>query len=311
MTLVRLLAVWFIFSIIMPDEDSVSIYRVNGIDCSQATDRVAEEEPLEIRVIFNRGSQRVRRAVSVTMRTPGYDEELAAGFLFTEGLIQEAGQIERITTDQDDCNPNVIEVALKPGVTIELDRLTRNFYTTSSCGVCGKSSLAALQTQAPWALVKNEPQVSFATIHEMPKSLREKQRLFADTGGLHAAALFDAEGNLLSIREDVGRHNAVDRLIGELFLAGKLPAERTILFLSGRVSFELMQKAIMAGIPMIAAVGAPSSLAVEMARHFHATLVGFVRNGRFNIYSGPARIFRDQIAEAAVEATSILHPLTQ
>ncbi|MGC3989396.1 MAG: formate dehydrogenase accessory sulfurtransferase FdhD [Chthoniobacteraceae bacterium] len=150
-------------------------------------------------MIFNRGNQRGPARGSQSPCAPrAMTRNWLAGFLFTEGLIHEAGQIERITTDQDDSNPNVIEVALKPGVTIELERLTRNFYTTSSCGVCGKSSLAALQTQAQWSLTKNEPQISFATIHEMPKTLREKQRLFADTGGLHAAALFDAEGKSAS-----------------------------------------------------------------------------------------------------------------
>jgi len=203
----------------------------------------------------------------------------------------------------------VIEVVLKPGVALNLHGLDRNFYTTSSCGICGKASLSALQMQTRWPLVRNEPEISFATVHSLPWILHKAQRVFANTGGLHAAAIFDTAGTLLSAQEDVGRHNAVDRLIGALLLEGKLPAFDKVLFLSGRVSFELMQKALMAGIGIIAAVGAPSSLAVETARHFNATLIGFVREGNFNIYSGPGRIFRDEKLPAHSQA-SILEPLS-
>lgn len=290
----KLSVAWFPvqFFLCMNDHGDLSILRVSGSSCSPAADTVALEEPLEIRVVFERGGQRVRRSVSVTMRTPGRDEELAAGFLFTEGLIHGRAEIDRITTDQEEGNPNVIEVRLKPGVTIELDRLNRNFYTTSSCGVCGKSSLAALQMQTIWPLPTAGPEVSFATIHALPGALHEVQAGFAETGGLHAAALFDMEGTLAVMREDVGRHNAVDKVIGSLLLADKLPAPAHGLFLSGRASFELMQKALMAGIPIVAAVGAPSSLAIETAQTFRATLLGFVRAGRFNIYSGPERVFQ-------------------
>jgi FdhD protein len=240
-------------------------------------DLLPVEEPLEIRL----GG----RTVSITMRTPGHDTELAAGFLFTEGIIRAADQIGDIQSAR-----NSVNVLLKPGVTFDPDGLERHFYTTSSCGVCGKTSIEALRMQGCPTLAGDTPQVASAVIHDLPAALREDQTIFERTGGLHAAALFDAEGLLSLVREDVGRHNAVDKVIGARMLAGRTPLADALLLVSGRASFELTQKALMAGIPILAAVGAPSSLAVETARRFNLTLLGFVRGGRFNIYSGASRI---------------------
>jgi FdhD protein len=246
------------------------------------------------------------------MRTPGDDESLAAGFLFTEGIIKDRDQIASIRY----CGPskfgspentlpngrvsarsskelnersNTIRVDLADGVDLDLKRLERHFYTTSSCGVCGKSSIEALKTGAE-KLADDRFKVAGEVIHGLPNALRGSQDIFDQTGGLHASALFDADGNIDLIREDVGRHNALDKVIGEKFLAGETPLNQRILMVSGRASFELVQKALMASIPILAAVGAPSSLAVEIAREFGMTLIGFVRDGRFNIYCGEQRI---------------------
>ena len=257
------------------------------------TDALAAEEPLEIRLGFPTAENgKIRhRAVSITMRTPGNDFELAAGFLFTEGILQNKNQISSIKH----CGrlgqlQNTVRVDLQSNVEINLNRIERNFYTTSSCGVCGKSSLEALETGAKKLGKRDFPKVAAATIHELSARLRESQKVFDRTGGLHAAALFEAGGNLLELREDVGRHNAVDKLIGAKFLSGEIPLADKILFLSGRASFELVQKAVMAQIPVIAAVGAPSSLAAEAADFFGVTLLGFVRENRFNVYTGMERI---------------------
>lgn len=262
-------------------------------DLARSSDRdvVAVEEPLEIRVGFVEGDVQRQRAVSITMRTPGDDFELAAGFLFTEGLLQSPDQVVGIRhCGRGDALTNTVRVDVRPGVSVELDRLQRNFYTTSSCGVCGKTSLEALATGARRLDSPGVPRVAASIIGALPARLRERQRTFEATGGLHAAALFDPSGHLLELREDVGRHNAVDKLIGARFLAGALPARDALLFLSGRASFELLQKAVMARIPVICAVGAPSSLAVEAAEEFGVTLLGFVRDGRFNVYAGHERL---------------------
>lgn len=247
-------------------------------------DCLAVEEPLEIQVVFHADNARQTRSVAVTMRTPGQDEALAAGFLFTEGVLHEAGQIA-LTLRQ----PSVVRFELEPSVQIDWPRLQRHSYATSSCGVCGKMSLGALHTHPRWPLPARTPVVAPQVIHQLPGQMRSAQAAFALTGGLHASALFTAEGELLSVFEDVGRHNALDKLIGAEFLAGRLPLSDRILAVSGRVSFELVQKALMAGVPMIAAVGAPSSLAVEMAEEAGMTLLGFVRDNRFNAYSAPWR----------------------
>ncbi|HEX6895736.1 MAG TPA: formate dehydrogenase accessory sulfurtransferase FdhD [Bryobacteraceae bacterium] len=256
---------------------TVPVQKIDGDGSSSLQDLLAIEEPLEIRL----GDQ----TVSITMRTPGHDTELAAGFLYTEGILSSARQIRHIHASK-----NAVSVDLNPDVEIDLERLRRNFYTTSSCGVCGKASIEALHVQGCPVLPRNGLVISSAAIHRLPDVLRGDQRVFDLTGGLHGAALFDAEGNLTLVREDVGRHNAVDKLIGSEFLAGHLPLSEKLLLVSGRASFELTQKAVMAGIPILAAVGAPSSLAVETARRFNMTLLGFVRDGRFNIYSGSSRI---------------------
>ena len=242
-----------------------------------AQDLVAVEEPLQIRI----GEQ----DIAITMRTPGHDRELAAGFLFSEGLIQGPEQIQSIT-----CNElGTVTVVLRPGVTIDCG--ARNFYMTSSCGVCGKASIDSLtEVLKQRERAADDSTVSASILFSLPEKLRAAQAIFEHTGGLHAAGLFDLEGNLLAIREDVGRHNAVDKLIGGAFLEKRLPLRGDILLLSGRISFELVQKAVMAGIPIIAAVGAPSSLAIQTALRFGVTLAGFVRNGRGNIYAGAERI---------------------
>jgi FdhD protein len=219
------------------------------------------------------------------MRTPGHDFELAAGFLFTEGVVANSADIREIRHCGNSKNTNVVRVELNPAVKFDPTRLSRHVFTTSSCGVCGKTSLEQVRTVLPSPIQKIS-MPSAEMLCALPGKLRPEQTIFSSTGGLHAAALFNLEGKLILLREDVGRHNAMDKLIGALLLENKLPAVNTIMLVSGRASFELVQKAAMAGIPMLAAVGAPSSLAVELAREFGMTLVGFLRDGRFNIYCG-------------------------
>ena len=266
-------------------------------------DLLAVEEPLEIQLGYERKGWRVHKSVSITMRTPGADRELAAGFLFTEGILTEAAQIDEICVSDED--ENVVRVELGAGVAVDLRRLERHFYTASSCGVCGKASIAALNLNARQPRPAAGPVFDAAIIHAVPDALRAAQSVFEQTGGLHAAALFDTAGCLDGLREDVGRHNAVDKLIGAQLLAGRaLPLSGRGLFVSGRASFELVQKALAAGLPLLAAVGAPSSLAVELAQTHGMTLLGFVRNGRFNIYAGEARI-REVAASESEHAASL------
>lgn len=262
---------------------------------SAREDSVATEEPLEIQLSYaKQGGLRVTKSISVTMRTPGNDAELAAGFLFTEGIVSDRGQIDAIGAapagSGGSSRANTLRVALHPWVDVDLRGLERHFYTTSSCGVCGKASLEAIRAAARAPLNPEEPMIHAGVVARMPETLREAQAVFEQTGGLHGAALFDPAGAMLCAREDVGRHNAVDKVLGAQFLAGRTPLSRHILVVSGRASFELMQKAIMAGVPVLAAVGAPSSLAVSVARQFGATLLGFVRDGRVNVYSGAQRL---------------------
>lgn len=249
-------------------------------------DMLAIEEPLEIRLVH--GSERTLRKISVTMRTPGHDEELAAGFLFTEGIIRHHTAIEQIMPVLS--GMNTATVVLKPGILPVLQQTDRNFYTTSSCGVCGKASIDAIKTVSPFDQLTDHLQIDASLLQGLQTQLLEQQAVFAHTGGLHASALFDPRGKLLMVREDVGRHNALDKLIGAQLLADTLPLQEHILLLSGRASFELIQKAAMAGIRIVAAVGAPSSLAVSLAREYHMTLIGFLRPERFNIYCGGERI---------------------
>lgn len=273
------------------------IAKVRGTQATEQPDLLAVEEPLEIRLGFLAEGRRSFKSISVTMRTPGDDFELAAGFLFTEGILHHPDQIVRLRH----CGRpvagqprNIVRLDVADGVELDWQRLERHFYTSSSCGVCGKSSIAALQTVGCPLLPPARPLFRPALIHALSDALLDEQALFARTGGLHAAALFaphsDPPGTLLAVREDVGRHNAVDKLIGAHFLAGRVPLHEYGLLVSGRASFELVQKALMAGIPLLAAVGAPSSLAVELAAERGMTLLGFVRGGRFNIYTGGERI---------------------
>jgi FdhD protein len=258
-------------------------------------DVLAVEEPLEIRLDATAGDQLVSRTISVTMRTPGHDAELAVGFLFTEGIVRDHSEIEYV--GQDGASANVVRARLTRDADVDLSRLERHFYTTSSCGVCGKTSIEALRTTSRHPLRPGEPVVDPQLIHGLPRALRAAQSVFDATGGLHASALFDLEGGLHSLREDVGRHNALDKVIGAELLAGRVPAYDRILVVSGRASFELVQKAVMAGIPILVAVGAPSSLAVQLATCTGMTLVGFARDGRFNIYSGNERVRPQTAAE--------------
>jgi FdhD protein len=260
----------------------------------QAEDLLAVEEPLEIRLGFGPHASRQHQTISLTMRTPGNDRELAAGFLLTEGIVRSREELAEVCS----CGPflppgnhqNVVRVELEPEVEVDLGRLQRHFYTTSSCGVCGKTSLEALSVAVDRQAIVSDFEVRAETLVGLPETLRAAQAVFGRTGGLHAAALFDRDGRLLCAREDVGRHNALDKLIGVQLMEGRLPLEQRILLLSGRASFELLQKAFVAGAPLVAAVGAPSSLALELAERFGITLVGWLRGGRFSIYSHPGRI---------------------
>ncbi len=265
------------------------VNKINASGESSVTeDFLAIEEPLEIRLEFSAENQRITQSISITMRTPGDDFDLALGFLFTEGIINNSSHVEGIK--HCDARNNVVKISLPTGLAIDVARLQRNFYTSSSCGVCGKTSIEALQMNACPTLAKTENLAHAKMIHLLPEKLRAAQSVFDSTGGLHAAGLFDADGNLMLLREDVGRHNAVDKVIGAQFQNKLIPLHDKILLVSGRASFELVQKALMAGIPVLAAVGAPSSLAVELANNFGMTLIGFVRDQRFNIYSHAERI---------------------
>ena len=273
----------------------VAIRRAGGgRPFDEVEDYVATEEPLEIRLGFQTPTgERAERSISITMRTPGNDAELATGFLFTEGIVRRASDIELVRP----CGPpapnglvNVVRVELAGSVEVELDRLQRNFYTSSSCGVCGKASLEAVAVQGIYDCSGGDFRIAEELLEALPGRLGSAQAVFDRTGGLHASGLFDAGGEILAVREDVGRHNALDKLIGSRLAAAEIPLSDRGLLFSGRASFELMQKAMMAGCPFVAAVGAPSSLAVELAAEFGMTLVGFLKRGGFNVYTRPDRI---------------------
>ena len=279
----------------MPTDSSIQlpIVKVHDEEADHSLDSLAIEEPLEIRLGYGAEDNRETKNVSVTMRTPGNDAELAVGFLFTEGIIRTPEDIlstEHCFIACAENKENVIQVELRPGVIPNLDTADRNFYTTSSCGVCGKGSINAIRTVSAYNNQGAENQIDADMLYLLPAILQKHQEVFADTGGLHASALFDAAGELIMVREDVGRHNALDKLIGAALNEQMLPLDQHVLLLSGRASFELVQKAAMAGINIIAAVGAPSSLAVQLAEEFNITLVGFLRGKRFNIYTQPQRI---------------------
>jgi FdhD protein len=271
---------------------TVTVTRRRGADATRAKDALAVEEPLEIRVAWKDADGRVRvEPLAVTMRTPGDDFELVAGFLHGEGVVIDTAQLVEMTYCRggESQEYNIVEARLSAGVAPDMERLRRNFYTTSSCGVCGKASLDAVAARGCRVLAPG-PRVDSALLPQLPERLREAQAVFAKTGGLHAAGLFDIDGRPAWVREDVGRHNAVDKVLGRAFLDRALPATERILVVSGRASFELVQKAVTAGVPVLVAVGAPSTLAVDLASRFQQTLVGFARNGGFNVYCGEERV---------------------
>lgn len=274
-------------------EKQIDIVRVEQDGGSETSDIVAVEEPFEIRIVFGPSDQRKSRGLSVTMRTPGQDLELAAGFLVSEGIVSQQDHIidSRFTgpVPKGENQANTIEVELDPGVSFEYQKVQRNFYTTSSCGVCGKASLDAIRADNIRP-IDSQFKIASQLIYGLPDLLRQQQKVFDKTGGLHAAGLANLEGELIVSREDIGRHNAVDKLIGSQLITGSFPLNDRILILSGRASFELMQKSVLAGIPLVVAVGAPSSLAVELATEFNLTLIGFASEERFNIYAGRDRI---------------------
>jgi FdhD protein len=268
----------------------VTVERPSAVGLPSAqVDVLAVEEPLEIRLHGETAGLAVRKTVSVTMRTPGHDVELAVGFLFGEGMVRARADIAGVVHCGGGAG-NVVRVQLAPGADVDVGRLERHFYTTSSCGVCGKTSIEALHVASQYALRPGEPVVAASLVHTLPQRLRAAQAVFEQTGGLHASALFDVEGRLHALREDVGRHNALDKVIGAEFLAGRLPASDRVLVVSGRASFELVQKAVMAGVSVLVAVGAPSSLAVDLAARAGMTLIGFAREERFNVYAGAERV---------------------
>ena len=263
---------------------------------------MAVEEPLEVQLVFGKGDRRQAKPISITMRTPGNDAELALGFLLSEGVIHDVDDVRCVTSaderrragpDRPECRnwpvENAVKVELGPEIELNLATLERNFYTTSSCGVCGKASLLALRAACP-PRAANNANVKTEILYELHSRLRAAQEVFQQTGGIHSAALFNTEGALMRIREDVGRHNALDKLVGASLMEDELPLRGRLLLLSGRVSFELMQKAIMAGIGMVAAIGAPSTLAVALAKEFDITLVGFLQKDHFNVYHGAERV---------------------
>ncbi len=279
-----------------PDESVrlIPVRRVRDGAEQSVDDSVAVEEPMEIRIAHGPDGERKARSLSITMRTPGNDFELACGFLYTEGIVDGPDQVRDVVF----CGPpapgrktsNIVKVELTPDVDLDPVQLERHFYTTSSCGICGKASLEALEVQKIAALDRDRLRLDAGTVERLPDQLRASQPLFDRTGGIHAAALVDAAGNQIAVREDVGRHNAVDKLIGRRFLDRATPIADHAMVVSGRASFEILQKALVAGVAMIVAVGAPSSLAVELAGRFDMTLIGFAGVGRFNVYSGAHRV---------------------
>lgn len=259
-----------------------SIIKSIGGELVSKEDFLAVEEPVEISIST---PKIISKNISITMRTPGNDNDLALGFLFTEGIIRDPKQIDGYREEE-----NKIVIQLNELIPLDLSKIERHFYTSSSCGVCGKASIDSVRTECKIETSNPTWSIKASVIHPLPQKLREVQSVFESTGGIHAAALFNLKGELMHLREDVGRHNALDKLIGVAFMDQLLPLEEHLLLLSGRASFELIQKAAMAGIKFIMAVGAPSSLAVELAEDFGITLIGFLNKERFNIYSNYQRI---------------------
>lgn len=264
----------------------VETQRVIGNSAENFTDYLSVEEPLEIQIEVRIDGIKVKRPIAVTMRTPGHDAELSVGFLFTEGIIQSPSDIDSVLSEKE----NLVKVILKDDIIVDFETLDRHSFVASSCGVCGKKTIDAVMARCNYKLKEGNNIISAEVISALPDTLRRKQQDFDATGGIHASALFDLAGSLIDLREDVGRHNALDKLIGSQLLQNSLPLLNRILLLSGRASFELVQKAAHAGISVVASVGAPSSLAVDLARNSGITLLGFVRGERFNIYTVSERI---------------------
>jgi FdhD protein len=260
---------------------STSIVRYENGRLQNLDDQLAIEEPLEIKMKYLSEGRQIEKNVSITMRTPGNDDELACGFLFTEGIIRNSDDIKGATQYSE----NSISIELNENIKPIENKLERNFYTTSSCGVCGKASIDAIATVSNYKINNRFQKVDPAILVSLPEKLSKQQEIFKSTGGLHASALFDHSGSFIDLREDVGRHNALDKLIGSMLLKKTMPLDDTILLLSGRASFELIQKASMAGIPVVVAIGAPSSLAVDLAKESGITLIGFLRGEKYNLYS--------------------------
>jgi FdhD protein len=274
-----------------PSVSSVKIKKVTTADVADVTDLLVAEEPLEIKINYGSGTSRTQKSIAVTMRTPGNDLELAAGFLITEGILKSYSDILYIRTCEE--SENVVKADIREDAVVDLRSSDRNFYTTSSCGICGKTSIDAVKVFVKGNSIEDSSVVESNVLMQLPAILRSHQDVFEHTGGLHAAALFNVKGNLVLLREDVGRHNAVDKVIGAS-AALKLVMDQYILLLSGRAGFELIQKAAVAGIGIVAAVGAPSGLAVSLAEEAGMTLIGFLRDQRFNIYTGEKRIVIQQ-----------------
>jgi FdhD protein len=275
----------------------VNILKVSFDSFEEKSDLVVVEEPLEIRLGYGNIEDRQQRNVSVTMRTPTHDFELALGFLYSEGIITSYNQVMSVKYCVDagqQSTENIVRVELKPDIPVNLQMLQRNFYATSSCGVCGKASIESIDKMIcdlpKQKSEQNALKVSKEYIYNLPKRLAQHQKVFEYTGGLHAAALFDVTGKIVSLREDIGRHNALDKLIGNALTQDLLPLHNKVLLMSSRASFELIQKTIMANISIIVTIGAPSSLAIQTAEQFGITLIGFLRNDSFNIYAGKERI---------------------
>ena len=263
------------------------VRKINEDNHFECDDLLVIEEPIEIRLQYGPMERQTQESISVTMRTPGNDKELAIGFLFTEGIIQNRRDVKMVIEEAS--GPNTLLVILKENVKPLLPQ-SRNFYTTSSCGVCGKASIESITTVSVFLDEKKDLAVNKTLFFHLQEQLLSHQSIFESTGGIHASALFDLDGRLTGVWEDVGRHNALDKLIGNAFLENKLPLSDHILLLSGRASFELVQKAYMAGIKIMAAIGAPSSLSVQLAERHNISLIGFLRDTRLNIYSGFDRI---------------------
>ncbi len=272
----------------------IEIDKVSDGERRACKDHIAVEEPLEIQISSLTADAAAAKSISITMRTPGHDVELALGFLFTEAIISSIDEVSDKghtgEVDPESGLRNIVRIEFKPEVEFDFAKLQRHFYTTSSCGVCGKASIDALRVSGQKSLANKGTTYSHELVTALPDKLLLQQRTFSQTGGLHAAAVFDEQGDLVIVREDVGRHNALDKVVGALLMRNELPANKLGLLVSGRASFELVQKALVAGITTLIAVSAPSSLAISLAREYGMTLIGFLRGGNFNIYAGAHRI---------------------